>query len=581
MSLADDLHAERDQYLFAWQDGPVLGRVGPDGRLEVVGTDRGGGRRVLFRLELDADAVLFLGARQAVARVSLRDDGRLTVTETTLDGEETQRRADLPAPAAGAWTLLDVLESGCGALVLTVEDAAGDRRFLEVPPAGEVRAHLFPDAPGEPVYWNAQSDVAVLAEDRGPWPTLLRVCAPSSGRVTASVAGRWLDGRDGTGAILADHTDTGTEPTLTLWDLGAGTLTPLPTGGWTDDARFLRDGTSRLLAVRTVDATDRLDLVDPADGSARPIAPDLPEAGRLRIRAANHTGIGVYALGTLTASSWHWITPRGTVATGPGRIAAHPGGATRRHHRLGPAPALVYAPERGPVAMVVSLHGGPESVERDELRWDGLYRDLLDAGILVVGLNYAGSVGYGSAHRRRPWSDWRAAFHGDLDACVAEARARGLGPGDVALLGGSFGGALALLGCALDERLAGGVACAPLVDLRHHVNRAVAADPHYGSWFEQRFALAADAADPHPVFAPARLTATGDRPVFLIHGDQDEVVDDEATARAAALARAEGRPWTFIEEDGTGHVPQTPEQATRRHDHVRDALYTVLSHRLP
>ncbi|MFD5338897.1 alpha/beta hydrolase family protein [Streptomyces hawaiiensis] len=581
MSLAEDLFTERDRHLFAWHDGPVLGSVGPDGRLDVIETDRRGGHRVLCRPDLDADAVLFLGARQAVARLSVRDDGRLTVTETTLDGKETHRRADLPAAAAGAWTLLDVLETACDTLVLTVEDDAGNRRFLDVAPSGRVRARRFLDAPpGEPVHWNAELDVAVLAQDRGPWPPLLRLCAPSSGRVAASVIGRWLDGEGGTGAVLADRTDTGTEPTLSLWDLGDGSLTPLPSRGWTDDARFLRDGTGGLLAVRTEEATDRLDLVDPADGSARPIAPHLPGAGRLRIRVANRTGIGVYALSTLTGSSWHWITPGGAVASSPGRIPAHAGGATRRHHRLGPAPALVYAPARDPVAMVVSLHGGPESIERDELRWDGLYRELLDAGILVVGLNYAGSVGYGSQHRRRPWSDWRAAFRGDLDACVAEARARGLGPGDIALLGGSFGGALALLGCVLDGRLAGAVACAPLVDLRRHVNRAVVADARYRSWFEQRFGLAPDTTDPHPDFDPARLSATGDRPVFLIHGDQDEVVDGQDTARAAALARAQGRPWTLIREDGIGHVPQNPEQAARRYAHVRSALHSVLGHKI-
>jgi fermentation-respiration switch protein FrsA (DUF1100 family) len=104
------------------------------------------------------------------------------------------------------------------------------------------------------------------------------------------------------------------------------------------------------------------------------------------------------------------------------------------------------------------------------------------------------------------------------------------------------------------------------------VDRAVAADAHYRSWFEQRFALAPDAVDPHPVFDPERLSATGDRPVFLIHGDQDEVVDGEDTARAAARARARGRPWTLIREDGIGHVPRNAEQAARRYEHVRGAL---------
>lgn len=62
----------------------------------------------------------------------------------------------------------------------------------------------------------------------------------------------------------------------------------------------------------------------------------------------------------------------------------------------------------------------------------------------------------------------------------------------------------------------------PRVDLRRHVNRAVAADAHYRSWFEQRFV-----------------------------------------------------------EDGIGHVPQDAGQAAQRYEHVRGALYAVLGHRVP
>ncbi|MFE9679783.1 alpha/beta hydrolase family protein [Streptomyces sp. NPDC006259] len=588
MSLAEDFFNERNQHLFAWQDGPVIGSLSPDGWLNVIERDHAGGHRVLFRRELDADAILFLGNRQVMARLYLQDDSRLTIAETALDGKETHRWADLPSPETGAWTFHDVLEgtdrNGQDSLVLIVEDEEGNRRILEVSPSGEMGTHMLENAPpGELIYWNAAIDAAVLKEDRGPWSPLLRLCVPSSGEVTGSVVGRWLDGQDGTGVVLADATDTGAEPSLSLWNLTDGALTALHSShgpyGWIEDARFIRGGTrrpSQLLAVRTVEADDRLDIIDPADGSVRPLGPDAPRSGRLRIRIANHTGIGLYGLSTLDSSSWHWISPQAAVATSVGQITAHPGKAACRHAWLEHTPALIYAPDRSPAAMVVSLHGGPESVERDELRWDGLYRELLDAGILVVGLNYAGSVSYGSDYQRQPWSDWQGAFQRDFNACLSEARARGIRPGSIALLGGSFGGSLALLGCVLNDQLAGAVACAPLVDLRRHMNRAVAADTHYGRWFAERFTMAPDSTSPHPVFNPGRLSDTGHQPVYLIHGDQDEVINWEDTAHAAALAKAHGRPWTFIQERGMGHVPLSPEQSAERYQHVRNALHSVL-----
>jgi acetyl esterase/lipase len=588
MSLAEDFFNERNQHLLAWHNGPVIGSLSSDGRLSVVEKGYEGGHRVLFRCELDADAVLFLGGRQVMARLYMQDDSRLTITETALNGKETHRWVDLPSPETGAWTLRDVLEgtdrNGQDTLVLVVEDEKDTRRILEVSPSGDMGTHTLQDASlGELIYWNAAVDAAVLKEDRGPWSPLLRLCVPSSGEVGGSVVGRWLDGQDGTGVVLADPTDTGTEASLALWNLTDGTLTTLHTPqssyGWTEDARFIRGGTrqpSQLLVVRTSEAADRLDIIDPADGSVRPLVPGVPGPGRLRIRIANHTGIGLYGLSTFAASSWHWISPQGAVATSAGRITAHAGKATCQHRWLERTPALIYTPDRSPAAMVVSLHGGPESVERDELRWDGLYRELLDAGILIVGLNYAGSISYGPDHQQRPWNDWQQAFQRDLNACLFEARARGIAPGDIALLGGSFGGSLALLGCALNDQLAGAVACAPLVDMRRHMNRADAADTHYRRWFEERFAMASDSTSPHPVFNPARLSDTGDQPVFLIHGDQDEVINWEDTALATALAKSHGRPWTFIQEHGMGHVPQSPEQSAERYEHVRNALHSVL-----
>ncbi|MEU0166923.1 alpha/beta fold hydrolase [Streptomyces iakyrus] len=223
------------------------------------------------------------------------------------------------------------------------------------------------------------------------------------------------------------------------------------------------------------------------------------------------------------------------------------------------------------------LHGGPESLERDELRWDGLYRELLEAGVAVIGLNYCGSTGYGPLHTQRAWKTWTTAFQEDVESCIAAAAEWGVRPADIALLGGSFGGALALLGCVLRQDLAGAVASAPLIDIRRHAEQASAADPSYQDWFGARFELADSAAPAQRVFDPEYLSATapGQR-VFLVHGSEDEVTQWQHSKRAADEAIRKELPWTLVTEAGAGHVPADIEEAKHRYHNIHSALLQVL-----
>lgn len=114
-------------------------------------------------------------------------------------------------------------------------------------------------------------------------------------------------------------------------------------------------------------------------------------------------------------------------------------------------PALYYLPKRrtkGPMPAVLSIHGGPESQERPEWMYSGLYAWLNACGIAVLAPNIRGSTGYGKSYQKLILHDWGGGELKDLKAAAEWMRSRPeIDPSRLGLFGGSFGG-FATLGCA-------------------------------------------------------------------------------------------------------------------------------------
>jgi dipeptidyl aminopeptidase/acylaminoacyl peptidase len=155
------------------------------------------------------------------------------------------------------------------------------------------------------------------------------------------------------------------------------------------------------------------------------------------------------------------LTPPGDPA--PGSVPVEdlgvdgPGG---RVHALVARPAGM----DGPAPAVVSLHGGPHAADED--RFSAFRAVWVDAGFVVVEVNYRGSTGYGSG--------WRDAIEGRpglteledvaavLDACVAAGT---VDPARVVVEGWSWGGYLALLAAGTQpQRWAAALAGVPVAD---------------------------------------------------------------------------------------------------------------------
>lgn len=127
--------------------------------------------------------------------------------------------------------------------------------------------------------------------------------------------------------------------------------------------------------------------------------------------------------------------------------------------------ALVARPAgEGPAPTVVSLHGGPHAADED--RFSAVRAAWVDAGFVVVEVNYRGSTGYGSTWRDaiegRPGTTELEDVAAVVDACIAGGITD---PARCVVEGWSWGGYLALLAVGTQpDRWAAGLAGVPVAD---------------------------------------------------------------------------------------------------------------------
>lgn len=131
--------------------------------------------------------------------------------------------------------------------------------------------------------------------------------------------------------------------------------------------------------------------------------------------------------------------------------------------------------------ILVSIHGGPESFESTEIRYLGLYRELLRKGWCIIILNYRGSTQL-NVDLRKTWKNWKKSILTDFSELLDQLHCNSKSH-EIHLCGASFGGALAML-ISQSFHIKKCVLFSPLLDLRNQRKRG---GQNFSKWFRSRF----------------------------------------------------------------------------------------------
>jgi dipeptidyl aminopeptidase/acylaminoacyl peptidase len=112
-------------------------------------------------------------------------------------------------------------------------------------------------------------------------------------------------------------------------------------------------------------------------------------------------------------------------------------------------PAFLFKPKKTNGAAILHPHGGPSSLYAAE--WDILAQYLVAKGYTFIAPNYRGSTGYGTEFEHANYLNWGK---GDTQDCLFGAKylhtLPGLDQSRFAIMGGSYGGYLAICSLARD-----------------------------------------------------------------------------------------------------------------------------------
>jgi len=207
--------------------------------------------------------------------------------------------------------------------------------------------------------------------------------------------------------------------------------------------------------------------------------------------------------------------------------------------------------------LVILPHGGPWA--RDAWGFDTWVQVLAREGYAVLQMNYRGSDGYGKAWRDASLKDWGGLPYSDtLDGLKWAVEQKHGDPARVCVVGGSFGGYLALEAAVRDSPLLKCVvSVAGVSDLRELKSDA----NFFTSGLVVNEMIGSD---------PAKLRAYSPRlhadsiavPVLLVHGTEDYTVEPDQSEYMAKALQEAGKPYKIVMIEGTDHYFQN--QAPQR-----------------
>jgi len=208
------------------------------------------------------------------------------------------------------------------------------------------------------------------------------------------------------------------------------------------------------------------------------------------------------------------------------------------------------------IPLVVVPHGGPIGVS-DSRYFSGETQWLTRNGFAVLQVNYRGSTGYGKAFMQAGMQQWGRAIEADIKLARENAlkQAPQLNADKICIYGASYGGYSALMSTAIEPDVYKCAASfAGVTDLNLIFNRSQISRNH-----ELEDLLKQIVGDPtkeqeslqqySPVYQYKDLNV----PLFIAHGDEDDIVDVEHSWRLKKMLDLRGVSYKWQILKGVGH----------------------------
>ena len=229
---------------------------------------------------------------------------------------------------------------------------------------------------------------------------------------------------------------------------------------------------------------------------------------------------GKHAAG-LIKNSAPWIDPKRMLPMTPIKFKTRDG---RRLDAYLTLPAG--ASKQNPPPMVVLPHGGPWA--RDTWGFDGEVQFLASRGYAVLQPNYRGSTGSDWMFPEEDRFDFRKMHDDVTDATKAMIGSKLIDGSRVAIMGGSFGGYLALAGVTNEPDLYRcAVSVAGVFDWAQHIRdrKYEQFDSPVFGYFMRKLGDPAKEREKFDAISPARHVDRIRVPVFVSHGKDDPVAE--------------------------------------------------------
>ena len=269
-----------------------------------------------------------------------------------------------------------------------------------------------------------------------------------------------------------------------------------------------------------------------------------------------------------------WVDPTQMAEVRPIQFKSHDGARLHGFVTLPPGR------ESKKLPLVVMPHGGP-FYSRDSWAWDADAQVLASRGYAVLQVNFRGSGGYGEKFVEAARRGWGTVMIDDLFAGLQWTIDQGIAdPDRVCASGGSYGAyASLMMAVRQPERIKCVVAFAGVYDLRLIRSDRYTRTTRGGRTFlnlylgDDQVALK----EQTPLTHLDRLKA----PVFIVHGDLDEVATPEHAYDLRSALKKRNHPFEWLMKSGEAHGFYNEENRAEFYEKELDFLDRHIGERRP